>query len=142
MHEAAAAASIWQDLPLKELSWSTLNVPAAVLQQVGVLTGLIKLSLLNFKSRIARGLQVKPCQVTATLQQLQTLRHLIIAMPDRFSLHCGCERGDEGAEGAPGSSAAAVNVAVDCLHDVEGVCALLQAVGELRMLDDSYARRV
>jgi hypothetical protein len=132
INEAVAAASVWQQLPLKSLSWTSQVLPAAVLQQVAVLTGLTHLMLSMHQSSTRSGLEASPRQLAGILQQLQMRRELTIATYGTLPFDDVDAVGVGSAAGAAAAAAAA-----GPFHTVDGVVAFLQAVGGLSMLEEA-----
>jgi hypothetical protein len=121
--EAAAAASAWQDLPLTSLSWRGPDVPGAVLRKVAALTGLTSLQLNTQERRIELGFQAEPRQLAAIPQQLTRLRQLsMVGFFSPLAVVIDGRMADTAGH----------------LHDMESVAALLQAIGELQMLEEVH----
>lgn len=117
-----AAAPAWQTLPLRSFKWESDDVPAVLLQQLGVLQGLTQLVLQPLFFGACR-MDATPGQLAVALQQLTSLRWLCISRYDSMA-----------ADGEPSTAASGVD---GVWHDSDDVKAFLQAVGGLSMLEEA-----
>jgi hypothetical protein len=148
---AASVAAAWGVLPLKELQWSSLQVPAAVVRQISALTGLTRLALSSRAGQYGH-IQATHAELAVTLTKLAALRRLSMcgfksmALP-HYSNDVVSELEAAGLPAAAHLYAAEVARAVDSsvgdmystpwlCHGIGGVAVLLQAVGMLHALED------
>jgi hypothetical protein len=121
LEKAEAAAAVWQLLPLKALSWSSYRIPAAVVQQIGMLQGLTRLEL-HIESEHLRH-QLMPAQLAAMLQPLTGLQQLKVAG------NACCAANDD-------TWCSVASIAEGPGYGVDAAAALLQAIGGLGELGE------
>jgi hypothetical protein len=141
--DIAALPAAWAVLPVKALSYSSSynreTIPAAIIQQIGALTGLTRLHLNAHWGHV----DATPPQLVGMLQQLTALRKLSLQGVRSFAPVVGSTRltrsaaaalsaaaaGSAGS-GATSSSSGSVKVYLD----VEVVASLLETVGGMQDL--------
>jgi hypothetical protein len=142
---AAAAAAAWGVLPVKHLDWSSETVPHVVLQQLRELRGLTSLRL-----RVGQHLAASAVQLAEVLQQLQSLQQLHVEFVTRrvavrrmlgtsaarMSSSTGPRRSSASRGRMTSGTGPLQEVRASCLDadDVEGVAAVLRALGSLQEL--------
>jgi hypothetical protein len=122
--DAAAAAAAWRVVPLKALMWGSDYVSAAMVKQLGELTGLTQL-VLQAAGLSSSLMDATPGQLVAMLQQLTKLRCLTVEGYDHMAGVPAIE--DDGLDSGKGA-----------WRDITAVGAFLQAVDALCELKKAH----
>jgi hypothetical protein len=133
--EVADTLSAFTGLPLKSLSWTSIDIPIAVVEQIGHLQGLTRLELGTHLRGARTGLEATPRQLATFLRPLIKLRRLQLHVHSRAYDAVVASIGSRPCSSS-GGDATTVGRSAAVFDDAESVAALLRCVGWLRMVEE------